>query len=482
MGRQRNNISDRASEAAQLLSTVVDGGYCIGCGACGAVKGSPLKIAPNRQGLLRPRLDSQTPDTGCEESFLDVCPFSGAGPDEDQLGKQLFGTHAIHDSHIGYYIATYAGHVAEGEYRLGGSSGGMGTWMLVELFRQGLIDAAIHVQSKGEKDSDSPLFEFQISRCVEDVQRNRSKSAYFPVEMSQVLQRVRETPGRYALVGVPCFVKAARLLARQDPMIGGRIVFCVGLVCGHLKSARYPDFLAWQCGIQPGTLEFVDFRKKLPGTTADRYFNEFAGKDASGSMLRVVRAATDYYCASWGYGLFMYAACDFCDDVVAETADITIGDAWLPRYVRDWRGDNILIVRNPTLQDVIQRALREGRLVLDVISVAEVIASQAGCYRHRRDGLAYRLLLKDQAGKWRPPKRVSPRSDHLNSRLKRKYSMRAQVAAASHEAFERAVAVRDFNVMRHLMQPLISAYDKVNRPALRRLLSFVKQSLRRLIA
>lgn len=42
----------------------------------------------------------------------------------------------------------------------------------------------------------------------------------------------------------------------------------------------------------------------------------------------------------------MYKACDFCDDVFAETADIALGDAWLPEYVQDGNGTNVVVTRN----------------------------------------------------------------------------------------------------------------------------------------
>ena len=41
------------------------------------------------------------------------------------------------------------------------------------------------------------------------------------------------------------------------------------------------------------------------------------------------------YCIRWEYGYFKYKACDFCDDIFAECADITVGDAWLSRYKKD---------------------------------------------------------------------------------------------------------------------------------------------------
>ena len=43
----------------------------------------------------------------------------------------------------------------------------------------------------------------------------------------------------------------------------------------------------------------------------------------------------------WHYQYFKHNACNFCDDVFGETADITFMDAWLPEYVRDYKGTSL---------------------------------------------------------------------------------------------------------------------------------------------
>src|SRR3546814_19586796 len=59
----------------------------------------------------------------------------------------------------------------------------------------------------------------------------------------------------------------------------------------------------------------------------------------------------------WGAGFFQNRACDFCDDVVAETADIAFGDAWVEPYSSDGRGTNVVVVRSSALHAM----LREDR-------------------------------------------------------------------------------------------------------------------------
>ena len=42
-----------AADIARLKATVIDGGYCIGCGACAGVPGSPIRMAMDGVGRLQ---------------------------------------------------------------------------------------------------------------------------------------------------------------------------------------------------------------------------------------------------------------------------------------------------------------------------------------------------------------------------------------------------------------------------------------------
>lgn len=75
-----------------------------------------------------------------------------------------------------------------------------------------------------------------------------AKSRYYPIELSRVLQEIRSTPGRYAVVGAPCFIKAVHLARANDAVLGERIAYTLGLFCGHMKSARMVESFAWQMG------------------------------------------------------------------------------------------------------------------------------------------------------------------------------------------------------------------------------------------
>jgi len=455
-----------------LKEKVIDKGYCIGCGACvsaGDVKGIN-KLDP--YGMYKPSFD----ELGSPVS--DVCPFFTSRT-ESQLGEMLFsGFKDIKKNEfIGFFLETYAGHVIEDDFRKYGSSGGFVTWILSRLLEERLIDAVIHVKPSGKK---GILFEYGISSNLEEL-RKGAKSRYYPVEFSKILDDVRKSRKKYAFVGVPCFVKAMRLLCINDKEIADRVTLTVGLVCGHLKSTRFSEMLAWQKGIKPEDLRSIDFRLKYPSGPASEYGIGISGQK-NGEMTTLTEKASDFYGYNWGYGFFKYKACDYCDDVVSETADVSVGDAWLPQYVSDSSGTNVIIVRSPVIKKIIDQGIKEKALKLDVLDPEEIVKSQGGGFRHRRELLAYRLALLEMEGKWYPPKRVEANPNGISKRYKKITVLRMQLREKSHIAFEKALRADDFEVFKTEMKPLLHEYDRLYRKSLAsRVLSKAKRTLKKLI-
>src|SRR5699024_2903199 len=157
-----------------------------------------------------------------------VCPFYD-NENETELASEVFTDRNVEfNDYTGYYLQNFVGYVKEGSFREKGSSGGMGNWIAAKLLEENLVDGIIHVkesQGKGEA-----LFEYQISKNIDDLYKG-AKSKYYPVELSKVLRLVKENEGRYALIGIPCFIKSIRLLAKQDKLISKRIKFFIVFLC-----------------------------------------------------------------------------------------------------------------------------------------------------------------------------------------------------------------------------------------------------------
>jgi coenzyme F420-reducing hydrogenase beta subunit len=375
-------------------------------------------------GFLKPDPSNDGYDRA-DAAFSRCCPFSPLADDEDALAAERFPDAGVRDPRIGRFEKAYVGAVAEGEWRARGSSGGMVSWVAAELLRREEIDAVIHVRP-ADAQRDGRFFTYGISRSPEEIAEG-AKSRYYPVDLSQALREVRDVERRYAVVGVPCFIKAVHLLRRADPLLSRRITHTLGLFCGHMKSAHFVQSFAWQLGAQLAEVRALDYRVKNPDRPANWYRARL--ELASGGSV-----AEDWWQLAdgdWGAGFFQNPACDVCDDVVAETADISFGDAWVEPHSSDGRGTNVVIVRRASLVATIDRAVAEGRLDLVPVDADFVAETQAAGLRHRREGLAYRLSWNKR--RLQPRKRISPHlAGSMPARRQLVFRTRAAIARWSH--------------------------------------------------
>lgn len=445
----------------KLLNIIVNQKYGFGTGVWPVV--SPyLEMELNTHGEYITKLT----DEGRKHSFTDEeiellkeSSLVFSNKDETDISNKLYSD--IKDikfnSRIGYYLNLYAGHVLEGNYRKNASSGGLGTWVLKELLHKKKIDYVIHV-----KESKTPgiLFEYGISSTIEEVSEG-AKTRYYPVELSKVLKIVKETPGNYALIGLPAYIMNIRLLSLIDPVINDRIKYTVGLVCGHQKSTLFGEFLAWQCGIKPGGLININFRKKLDNIPSHSYAIEVEGVSAkTGEKIKKVKMMKELVGADWGQGLFKVRASDFTDDVMNETADITLGDAWLPEYTQDSQGNNIVIVRNPEINELILSGIKEGRLKMDTVNEKIIIDSQLSHFKHTQDELSYRLFKKNRVKEWRPKLRVHP-SNKISYSRRKIQDIRELICLNAPEEYNKAVLNDSIEDFINYLEPISRKYKKI---------------------
>lgn len=445
-------------ELEKYKDTVLKYDYSYGTGIS-AVVDERISMELNEYGEYKPVLDETKEVTKDSVPLSKVEQMMDESPNETEVARELYADvpGIMFNPRLGYYKDLYAGHVEEDDYRMNASSGGIGTWILKELFERDLIDGVIHV--KENTDPENPvLFKYDISRSIEEI-KNGAKTKYYPVELSNVIKTIKENPGRYAIIGLPAYIFSIRLLSLQDPIIKERIRFAIGLVCGHLKSAQFADSLAWQLGIKPGSIQNIDFRKKIMDRPAHRYGVEVTG-EIDGKIQTVLKPMKELVGDNWGQGFFKVNASDYTDDVMNETADMTIGDAWLPQYTADSKGSNIVLIRHPEISTIITEGMKSGKLNMDGLDEDTMIRSQASHYRHTQDELGYRLWKKDKVKEWRPKKRIEA-SKKIPYFRKKIQDQRAIIAKMSHIYFKNAVEKDDLNYFIDKMKPLIDKYEKL---------------------
>ena len=429
------------------IESVVSNGVCVGCGGCGAITDGRIPITLHSRGYYEADLSAATSDD--LELASRVCPFSDDSKNEDVIAQEVFPA-LPSDSRIGRHLSMFAGRLADDEALPSSSSGGLTTWIARQLLSRGEIDGLIHVSSTA-----SPMFGYSVSHTDQEFLDGR-KSKYHPASFAEALNSIRGNGKTYAMIGVPCAVRSARLIIDEDAVIADQLKYLIGIVCGHMKSAAYAESFAWQLGIEPDDIETVDFRIKNPALTSRQY--SFGAKQLSTGEWKK-RQTLSFVGGSWGHAVFQLNACNYCDDVFAETADVVIGDAWLSKYEVDWRGTNVVVTRDPVIDSIFREGLAQGEFTADSLDLDSTGRTQAGNFSHRRDGLAVRLADDERAGRWAPRKRVAPGYDHVTPDLVDLIRKRRHISEVSHDAFAAAKEQRNLQVYYDAVLPLIYEYQ-----------------------
>lgn len=364
---------------------------CAGCGVCaGVCPSGNLRMEWSSAGLLVPQ-DTGKCRAGCR-LCIEVCPFQNHDDSEDTLAAALYsGIKGIqHTPETGYFLGSYAGFANSG-YRERGASGGLASWLLASLLEKGVVDRVICVRSTSDPES---LFGYAVAAMPEEVQQ-ASKSAYYPVEISGALRHVIANDGRYAIIALPCVAKALRLASKRIPLLNKRILFIAGLVCGQTKSKYFAKYLAHNMGANPAAVTKVCFRAKNMTRPANNFEMHMHTEDGA---KQVCVGGSGLYAATWCSGMFTPRACTFCDDVFAETADVSFMDAWLPEYTLDSQGTSIVIVRSLLALQQMEYGMVQTSLTLQTLTIEKTIASQVGVVELKRSRLANRLWVAARSG------------------------------------------------------------------------------------
>ncbi|NVL90286.1 MAG: Coenzyme F420 hydrogenase/dehydrogenase, beta subunit C-terminal domain [Desulfobacterales bacterium] len=95
----------------------------------------------------------------------------------------------------------------------------------------------------------------------------------------------------------------------------------------------------------------------------------------------------------WCHRYFTPNACNFCDDVFAECADVVFMNAWLPEYFSDYRGYNIVLIRDLQILEVLAGAAKKKEVFLKKLDVSKAISSQQGVLTSKQGDILERLHL-----------------------------------------------------------------------------------------
>lgn len=374
------------------IQDIVKNDLCTGCGICvSEEKENTLRMEWDDYGFLTP----QSMKNSISSDSIKVCPFNPNPEkeveDEDKLADIFLETANKKNDRIGKFVNTYVGYSKE--YRETSSSGGIATYVFEQLLKQKIVDHLYIVKEV------NGTYEYQLFSNVKQI-KEISKTRYLPVTLEKLFLTIDDIEGKIAISGVACFIKAIRLKQYYNPELKSKIPFLIGIICGGLKSRFFTDYLAQKAGIE-GEYSKQDYRIKNPESVAlDYSFGAFDGKNEYFHQVKMKTVGD-----TWGSGLFKSNACDFCDDVATELADISLGDAWIDPYFKEGLGNSVIVTRSELAEQLILEGISKDMLSVEILNVNSFITSQKGSFNHRQDGLKYRIQNKKKEGKLIPKKR-----------------------------------------------------------------------------
>lgn len=405
----------------QAVDIVVKNDLCIGCGIC--VYKCPSKALVmnwNEYGFLIPELSG---NCDAEEACLSVCPFNPYPEQEvkteNELGDLFLKDAKQHHPKIGRYNGIYAGY--SNEFRSTSSSGGIATYIFTGLLEKGIVD---HIFSVRESNEYGTHYEYGVCSSKDEIIA-AAKTKYYPVTLATVMPKIHELEGKVAIVGVACFVKAIRLAQYKESLLKEKIPFLVGIICGGVKSRFFAEYLASKAGIKKNNFESPEFRIKDTNSTAHDY--SFGCVDVEKGIKKSIKMQT--VGDMWGTGMFKANACDFCDDVTTELADISLGDAWLPPFNQDGQGTNVVVTRSIFANSLIQDGIQQNKITIEELSLDRFLVSQQGSFNHRHTGLVQRMKEAKKKNHLVPPKRFG--NEELSSDFKIVQNIRRKIRQES---------------------------------------------------
>ena len=393
------------------INKVISNGYCVGCGSC-VVKAKKNAMQLNNYGQYIPKFYKKD-NIDKNDKY---CPFSSKSLNENEISKIVFKNKSMkYNSYLGKYKSVHVGFEKSSlNLRKSSSSGGLTTWLLHELMLKGDIDAFISVGWSSKK----KIFQYQIFDNLKKI-KDSSKTRYYPVEFSQVIKNIDKNK-KYAFVGVPCYIKALRNHSIHNPVIKNSIKYYVSILCGHQKNRLYFDHILKSLKVLKKDISSFDFRHKIKDKPANKYGIEVN----TVSKKKIITPVKNIFANDWGLNFFKYKACDFCDDISGETADISFGDAWLNKEAKDYRGHNIIVNRNLKLESILKDGMNNKSISLRRSNTKEFFLSQKSSYNHRREGLMIRINEKKNNNDWYPKKRNFNKNFNLKLNIIKKYRQR----------------------------------------------------------
>jgi coenzyme F420 hydrogenase subunit beta len=368
-----------AETDSRSLARVFKADTCAGCGACASLAPEAISMKLNAAGYLRPSQTS-TVSEDIDNRIADVCP--GITLQQPQTGG---ADHVL----WGPIIASRAGHSTDPDLRHHASSGGGLSALVIHLLETKQVDHVIHVAA----DAKSPLDNITTVSSTREGVFGGAGSRYAPSAPLANLHSYLDQPGRFALIGKPCDISAARAMAKADARIDAKIPFMLSFFCAGVPSRKGTQQIMEKLGVKEQDVASFRYR-------GDGWPGYATAVTRNGESKRMS------YADSWGNILSKHvqARCKICPDGTGGAADVVCADAWesdengYPRFA-ELEGQSLILSRTAKGESLVQESMAAGSIIAEGFDVTKIAPMQPGQFRRKRvlfsRLLAMRVMMMD---------------------------------------------------------------------------------------
>jgi coenzyme F420-reducing hydrogenase beta subunit len=259
---------------------------------------------------------------------------------------------------VGTFKSVYVGYSKNKDIHASGQSGGSISALLIYMLEKNMIDGAIVVRWNK---TDCLRPEMFIAKTKEEI-LEASKSKYCPVNMKDIFNELRHTKGNFAFVGVPCQLKALKMLEGGNDF-QANILFYFGLYCDRVLSFKFQDYIFSLSRVNKKDVEKFTYRSKewrgYPGDMQIRLKNNTIKNIPKEYRMKVK-------------SLFTPDRCWKCNDKTNKSSDISFGDAWFPEFKKDKLGTSLIVSRTEMGENLLKKAEKNGIIKLDEIDSSKI--------------------------------------------------------------------------------------------------------------
>ncbi len=280
----------------------------------------------------------------------------------------------------------YLGYASDPEVRENAASGGAVSAVLIRLLESGRIDGAL--VSRITVKNGRLQAETFLARTREEI-LSAQTSIYFDFPVLPHILRLRDKPGRYAVVALPCQLSALKRMDTKYPILRERIPYRLGLWCGHTTRRQLLDAFLERKGIDQDQIDSLRYhkghwrgRKQLSGGKKGITIRLKYGREIVVPFL--------HYGVYQNLWLCCAKRCLACPDHFAEAADISFGDAWLRELRSHPVKHSLILSRSVDCTKLLHEIFGDGSLVGSETSPETLLRSQRRSLIYHKRGLAGR--------------------------------------------------------------------------------------------